>query len=56
MLLASRSGLVEEIAIEMFHLYGVHLSSSLLMQFSVGWQGYVTMETIWKNTGGFVYD
>ena len=25
-------------------------------KFSVGWQGYVTMETIWKNTGGFVYD
>ena len=41
---------------EVFHHYGVHLSSSLLMQISVGWQGYVTMETIWKNTGGFVYD
>ena len=25
-------------------------------KFSVGWQGYVTMETIWKNIGGFVYD
>ena len=25
-------------------------------KFSVGWQPYVTMETIWKNTGGFVYD
>ena len=25
-------------------------------KFSVGCQGYVTMETIWKNTGGFVYE
>ena len=32
MLLVSRSGLVEENAVEVFHHYGVHLSSSLLMQ------------------------
>ena len=32
MLLVSRSGLVEENAIEIFHHYGVQLSSSLLMQ------------------------
>ena len=25
-------------------------------KFSFGWQGCVTMETIWKNTGGFVFD
>ena len=31
-LLVSRSGLVEENAVEVFHHYGVHLSSSLLMQ------------------------
>jgi hypothetical protein len=40
-LLAGLAGLVEENAVEVFHHYGVHLSSSLL---------------IWKNTGGFVYD
>ena len=28
----SRSGLVEEHSVEVFHQYGVHLSSSLLMQ------------------------
>ena len=32
MLLVSKSGLVEENAVEVFHHYGVHLSSSLLMQ------------------------
>ena len=32
MLLVSRSGLVKENAVEVFHYYGVHLSSSLLMQ------------------------
>jgi hypothetical protein len=31
MLLVSRSGLVEEDAIEVFRYYGVHLSSSFLM-------------------------
>ena len=30
-LLASRSGLVEEDAVEVFHYYGFHLSSSFLM-------------------------
>ena len=30
--LVSRSRLVEENAVEVFHHYGVHLSSSLLMQ------------------------
>ena len=32
MLLVSRSGLVEEDAVEVFHYYGFHLSSSFLMQ------------------------
>ena len=31
MLLVSRSGLVEEDAVEMFNYYGFHLSSSFLM-------------------------
>ena len=31
MMLVSRSGLVEEIAVEMFHCYGFHLSSSFFM-------------------------
>ena len=31
MLLFSRSGLVEEDAVEVFHSYGFHLSSSFLM-------------------------
>ena len=31
MLLVSRSGLVEEDAVEVFYHYGVHLSSSFLM-------------------------
>ena len=31
MLLVNRSGLVEEDNIEVFHYYGFHLSSSLLM-------------------------
>ena len=31
MLLVSRSGLVEEDAVEVFHYYGFHLSSSFLM-------------------------
>ena len=36
MLFVSRSGLVEENAVEGYHRYGVHLSSSLLMQI-FGW-------------------
>ena len=31
MLLVSRSGLVEDDAVEVFHYYGFHLSSSFLM-------------------------
>jgi hypothetical protein len=32
MLLVNRSGLVEENGVEVFHHYGVHFSSSLLMK------------------------
>ena len=45
-LLVCRSGLVEQNAVEVFHHYGFRFFSL---------QGCVTMETIWKNTGGFVY-
>ena len=56
MLLVSMSGLGEENAVEVFHHYNVHLSSSLLMQIFCWLAGYITMEKIWNNTGGFVYD
>ena len=46
---------MEENAVEVFHHYGVHLSSSLLMQI-FSWLAGLYMETIWKNTGGFLYD
>ena len=38
-LLVSRSGLVEEDAVEVFHHYGFHLSSSFLMYNSKSFQG-----------------
>jgi hypothetical protein len=39
MLLVSRSGLVEEDAVEVFHYYSFHLSSSLLMYNFKSFQG-----------------
>ena len=56
MLLVSRSALVEENAVEVLHHNGVHCPLPSWSKFSVGWQVYVTMKTIWKNTGGFVYN
>ena len=37
MLLVSRSGLVEEDAVQVFHYYGFHLSSSFLMYNFKSW-------------------
>ena len=39
MLLVSRSGLVEEDTVEVFHYYGFHLSSSCLMYNFKSFQG-----------------
>jgi hypothetical protein len=43
MLLFSRSGLVEEDAVEVFHYYGFHLSSSFLMY---NFKSFGTLESI----------